>query len=71
MTSIIIGGIKMKYSVTGWLVLSGVLMIMVSGVLAPLFVSLGGILHSYTSIIPILIILGFGCIVVGALINEK
>ena len=71
MASIIIGGIKMKYNVTSWLVLSGILMIMVSVILVSLFMSLGGILSSYMSIPTILIIIGFGCIVVGALINEK
>lgn len=67
----IVGGIKMKYNLISWIVLSGVLILMVSGILASLFMSLGGILSSYTSIIPILIIIGLACIVLGALINRK
>jgi hypothetical protein len=67
----IVGGIKMKYNLISWIVLSGVLMLMVSGILASLFMSLGGILSSYASIIPILIIIGLTCIVLGALINGK
>ena len=69
--STIIGGIKIKYNVASWIILSGVIMIMGSIILASLFMSLGGILLSYTSIIPILIVIGLICIVVAALINEK
>ncbi|MBY9016023.1 MAG: hypothetical protein KGD68_10060 [Candidatus Lokiarchaeota archaeon] len=61
----------MKYSASSWIVLSGVLMLLVSVLLVSLFMSLGGILSNYISIIPVFIILGLAFVVVGALINEK
>jgi len=69
--SIFVGGIKLKYNITGGIVLSGVMMIMVSVAFASLYMSLGGILSRYASAIPILITVGLACVVVGALINEK
>ena len=69
--STFVGGLKLKYKVSGWIVLSGFMMIMFSVVLASLYMSLGGVLLSYASLIPILIILGLGCIVIGGLIDEK
>ena len=69
--SIIIGGKKMKYNVTSWIVLSGVILIFVSLILSSLFTSLGGILLSYNSMPMILIIIGLVSVVVAALFNEK
>jgi len=69
--SIILGGIKMRYNMTSWIVLSGVIILFVSFVVTSLIMSLGGELLSYVSIIPILIVIGLGCVVVGALIDKK
>ena len=69
--STIVGGIKMKYDIKSWIVLSGILMIVVSLMLASLFMGLGGILSSYMSIPPIIIVIGLACVVIGALSSEK